>query len=710
MALILAISVALAADGRVREKGTGDPIADALVRATDGSLSTTTDEKGRFSIDLPAGATVVVLADGYSPGGGAIPESGRWEVYLKEAAAELEVVVESRRDDPVVSEQRLDRERVLQTPGTFEDPVRLVASLPGVTVTPEYSKTAGDIAVRGAAPGENRFYLDGIELPYLYHYNQYASVFHTRLLDELTLLPSTQGSAWGDTTGAVVDTRSAWGIPARIRGSVNLNLVMSGAEIAVPVNKKFSFRLSGRRSYLDLVERNNPWYTSFPIFWDYFGRAEYHPSPDSRWGLTVFGGGDSYTRLAIDPSTLDPYERDAQPSFTWKHFFHIAALQHRQISARGSLEGSLSYTFHRRLGNLAGSSERLDRQVIALREDGILLVKPGISLALGGNITGESLRVEAQSSGPVPGLEEETIFLARDLDADQLLLRRKGGVYGELRAELGNLRLMPGLRLDIDSLTRHAAVDPRLGLRWQALPSTRFRAAAGGYTAFPRTELLTAAYGSPDLRPTHAWQVAAGADQEIASRLEFSLDGYYKWLRGLTDIGPDGRLSQDLEGQALGGEFTARYRLRERFFSAITLAASHATRGGAVYDYDQPFALNVVASWTFLPTWNVGIRYRYALGLPYTPAVDGIYNATTDSYAPVYGALNSQRLPPYQKIDLHIEKRFEARTWNLTLYTELWYVPEPNNTMYVVYSYDYDATESVHGPGFVPLVGARGEF
>ncbi|HND33378.1 MAG TPA: carboxypeptidase regulatory-like domain-containing protein, partial [Myxococcota bacterium] len=67
MALILAISVALAADGRVRVQGSGDPIADALVRATDGSVSTTTDEKGRFRIDLPAGATVVVLADGYAP-------------------------------------------------------------------------------------------------------------------------------------------------------------------------------------------------------------------------------------------------------------------------------------------------------------------------------------------------------------------------------------------------------------------------------------------------------------------------------------------------------------------------------------------------------------------------------------------------------------------------------------------------------------------
>jgi hypothetical protein len=117
-----------------------------------------------------------------------------------------------------------------------------------------------------------------------------------------------------------------------------------------------------------------------------------------------------------------------------------------------------------------------------------------------------------------------------------------------------------------------------------------------------------------------------------------------------------------------------------------------------------------MASWTFLPTWTIGLRYRATAGLPYTPVVDGIYNAATDSYLPVYGATNSTRLPWYQKIDAHIEKRFNARRGNLTLYGEFWYVPPMNNTMYVVYSYDYDEVQPVSGPGFVPLLGVRGEF
>ena len=133
----------------------------------------------------------------------------------------------------------------------------------------------------------------------------------------------------------------------------------------------------------------------------------------------------------------------------------------------------------------------------------------------------------------------------------------------------------------------------------------------------------------------------------VAERLEFSLDGYYKRLSGLYDLDPEGLLQRNLSGDAVGGELQARYRLRDLFFSSLSVAVARATRGGALYDYDQPFSLNFAASWTFRPTWNIGLRYRYATGLPYTPAVDGIYDATTDRYTPVFGATNSARLPPY---------------------------------------------------------------
>lgn len=121
--------------------------------------------------------------------------------------------------------------------------------------------------------------------------------------------------------------------------------------------------------------------------------------------------------------------------------------------------------------------------------------------------------------------------------------------------------------------------------------------------------------------------------------------------------------------------------------------------------------MNLAASWDFLPTWNAGVRFRAAEGLPHTPVVDGTYLGATDTYAPVLGPANSARLPTYSKVDLHLEKEFPLRgDRRVDLYAELWWVPSGSNTMYVVYAYDYDRSASVHGPELVPLLGIRAEL
>jgi hypothetical protein len=116
-----------------------------------------------------------------------------------------------------------------------------------------------------------------------------------------------------------------------------------------------------------------------------------------------------------------------------------------------------------------------------------------------------------------------------------------------------------------------------------------------------------------------------------------------------------------------------------------------------------------VASWDVAPTWNLGVRYRAAAGLPYTPVVDGTYDAATDTYLPVFGEVNGARYPTYQKLDVRAQKTMWWGRTKVEAYGELWWVPAGANTMYQAYRYDYDAVAPVRGPTFLPLVGIRGE-
>lgn len=711
------VAAAAPIEGRVMERGDGIGLSEALLRAhlPDGTeAQVEVDLEGRFRVDWPAGTPVTVLAAGHVPLDTQVPEEGPWNLFLARGSGGAEVVVEARRDDPVVSEQKLDRERVLQTPGTHEDPIRLVQSLPGVSQTPEYSPRAGDISVRGALPGDNRYLFDGIDLPYLYHFNQYSSVFHTRLLDELTLYPSTFGASFGGANGAILDTHSVWNHPDRVRASVNLNLIMGGGEIDVPLADAWTLRASARRSYYDLISPSSLQYTVFPIFSDGFARLEHELPNGTRLAVVTIGAHDYYERYAGEPTLLDPYESAVNPVLAHQQGFSVVAVQHTGAGPRGSVTGSLSFTGYEQSDSLPEASARRLENTIALREDGVAIAGPHARVALGVEVRDKSLYLNVATDRAWSEVARESPLLARGVADAERLHRTLAGVYLEPRIDVGTLRIIPGVRLDGDTLSHEATLDPRLGLRWHPAKDTNLRAAVGLYSEFATPEQLSPVLGTPGLAPERSAQVAFGADQTVAGRLELGVDAWAKSMWDLVQDQTGAAPLTGLTGKAAGVSLTSRYRIRDVFFTWVSLDLAKSTRekDGVVWpsDYDQPYALNVVASWTFRPTWNVGIRYRLSAGLPYTPIAYGVYNPVADTYTPVDGPTNSERLPSYQKFDLHVEKRFELRRVTITPYLEAWYVPAANNVMYLAWNYDYSQSAEVHGPSFLPLVGVRGEL
>lgn len=621
-----------------------------------------------------------------------------------------EVVVEARRDAPVVSEHTLDRERVLLTPGTFEDAVRLVQALPGVALTPEYSPTAGDLAVRGSDPYETRYLLDGIELPYLYHFNGYSSVLPARLVDELQFFPSTFGAGWGNATGGIVDTKSTWSRPERPRASANVNFVMAGAEVAAPSGEDWTVRASARRSYLDVVTKDDPQYTAFPIFSDWYARLEYSPSSDVRWALTGFGAADSYTRYAGEPTLLDAWEQEVNPGLAYDKHYNIGQLTHRHLVGTTRLEGALALTGYSLDSVLPTASDKQDLLRVQLREDATMLLKPWLQLSAGVEGRFESLGLDVQTDRAWPEVARESALLERGVSTDSEVQRVIAGAYAEGRFTVGKFRFVPGVRVDGDTLSGEVAVDPRLNARWKIGDDEQLRIAVGQYSQFPQAVWMAPDVGNPDLGVAHSRQAAIGFDYAIAGRLELALDLWGKLGENLVEIDPGVAPKGGIDGVAYGVELETRYRIRQLFFASLAVTVGHSERDGHVYDYDQPWAFNLIGSWTFLPTWNVGLRYRASDGLPYTPVDDGTYQAADDSYTPVYGELNSTRLPPFQKIDVHIQKDVRFRTWSLALYGELWFVPPGSNVMYVAWNYDYDDVGDVKGPVFIPLLGARAEW
>ena len=66
-----------------------------------------------------------------------------------------------------MSVRSIGTNEIKQNPGGGRDISRALRSLPGVAAIPSFRN---DIVIRGGAPNENRFYLDGIEIPNINHF------------------------------------------------------------------------------------------------------------------------------------------------------------------------------------------------------------------------------------------------------------------------------------------------------------------------------------------------------------------------------------------------------------------------------------------------------------------------------------------------------------------------------------------------------------
>ena len=700
-------ATALAVDLDVRDRADGDPVADARVVAE--GVEGRTDDAGRVSLPLAEGSwPVTVQSAAYLPVTltVTVPSDRPVRVWMT-AAGDYEIIVEGLRPRSHPARHLLDAEQALETPGNHEDAVRLVQSLPGAAVQREYSPGAGDLSIRGSAPGDSRYYLDGVEIPFLYHFNQYASVFPASQLDTLELYPSTFGARYGDAVGAIVEARSPLEPPESVHGSVSASFVMGSADLRAPVNDQWWVSASARRSYFDLAGERSEQYPRWPRFHDDVLRVE-HGDAERGTGFFTWGAGDGYERVAGELDILDAWEGSVSPTLSYAERFRILGMRHHWSRGRLVVAG----VNHHRTNVLTGGGEEALRDwTVTSRLDADGQPAPWVLWEAGYEARFSDTHLTVEDPGGVGLLvAEEAPGIARGVEVDASLGRVRLGTYGSAHLIAGDVRFIPGLRVGYDTDGRALLMEPRAGVRWRVADQTAVKLGGGRYQQRPASERVI---GAPSLPTTTSWQIAGGVEQSVANRIEFGLDGYRKWLADPVLFPVDGPAMVAERGDAYGVELLTRYRLRERFFLWGWLAHARSTvelEGERVpADGDQPLNAGVVASWD-VRGWNLGIRYRYGSGLPFTGVAGSLYDGNRDAWLPIADVENGLRMPAYQKLDLRIAHTWLLRGWSLSASLEIWYVPKPSTQLFPIWSYDWSEQDYVYGPTVLPLMGLRARF
>ena len=203
--------------GRLRERGTRLPMPGVLVTVfrDDGNeplgFEATADQTGTFHFfDLAPGPwKILIEAPGYFPFR-TVEEIHPGEktdvVYYVEKGSynPYDVTVTATRPRKEVSRTVITAAEIDKVPGTAGDPIAVVQNFAGVARAPLLS---GQIIVRGSAPQDTQYFLDGQSIPLIYHFGGLRSVIPIGVMDSLEFYPGNFSPMYGRAIGGIVDVQ-----------------------------------------------------------------------------------------------------------------------------------------------------------------------------------------------------------------------------------------------------------------------------------------------------------------------------------------------------------------------------------------------------------------------------------------------------------------------------------------------------------------------
>lgn len=741
--------------GYVRDARTGDPLIGAAVSIENTQLGAVTDLDGFYAItDIPP-QTYQVAASylGYE-------KLVRFNVIVRsagtpalnfellEAVEQLnEVVISaSSREDMVtpLSSQTLSAVEIATYPGGNNDIAKVVQSLPGVAGS--VGGFRNDIIIRGGAPNENVYYLDGIEIPNINHFSTQGSaggpvgLINVSFVEQVDLSTSAFDARYDNPLSGVVQFDQRIGDPQRFRTNIRVSASETALTLEGPLFKgnqeksNTTFLVSGRRSYLQFLFK----IIGLPIlpdYWDYQYKINHKIDDYNDISLIGVGSIDDFS-----VNELDEFDPEQQ-----------ATLDQVPIIQQWSTTAGISW--NRRLKNGSGSMRTvisnniLNNQFSQFTDN---LQQTGLYFSNNSRESETKLRHEQTrywgdwivSAGLVlqgANYSNTTQNLVDDLNFDSAIDFWRYGFFAQASRSLFNNRLdvSLGIRSDANTFTEEedqllSTLSPRLSLSYALDPGKRWRlnTSIGRYYKIPPYTILGFRDNQGSLvnrsaRYIRSDHFVAGLEYNLNPSARFTLEGFFKYYDrypvsildqvslankggGFEVLGSEA-ITSNGKGRSYGLEFLFQQQYTKNFYGilAYTLFKSEFSAGGDNFLpslWDSRQLITFTGGYKFKRNWEVSLRYRYAGPSPFVPVDEA---ATLENYPAVildYSRLGSQRLTAFNQADLRVDKKFNFRKFALDVYLEFQNAFNQNLPQEPQYGLDRDEMGQVISPNALVLI------
>lgn len=698
-------------------------IVSGTIRQPDGPLSgvhvslvgtrfeTATDVAGRFTFGaVPAGRYGLrAQRMGFAPIDQQIQIGGSeppLELTMQPVAVPVAAVIVTPgyfgvMQPGLAASQALTRQQIETVPQLGEDVYRAIGRVPGVARDDFSAK----FSVRGE-PGEGlAVTLDGLPLIEPFHLKDMGaalSIIDLWSLGGAELITGGPSAEVGDEIGGAFRLRTVEARGDRTRGSVGLSLtnVRGGAQ-GTFANGNGSWLVSARRGYLDLAFKLAQIEDSIkPKYNDGFIKVAYALPGGGRLAAHVLHAGDDFLyRDLREPSVESNYRSD----YGWLTLEGRLGNRIRQQSV--AWIGDLGWV--REGSQSAGNGivqlridDRRSLRTLGVKQDWSIELGSRAMLKVGGVLRRDDASYDYSRLTRRQAVENHVIVTR--VDSSSVNIAPVGNRYEAYIAQrvrpVDALTVEAGVRYDRATHTGDAIASPRVNASWQPTRGTTIRGSWGKHAQSQSVFGLQVEDGVRTFSAAErADQLVVGVDQALLHGLAARVEMYDRTTTHVRpryvnagsnivmfpEIANDRLLLAPSSGRSRGVEMTiSRDAGRRADWSASYTIASAKQQVNGVWLprlTDQPRAIN--ADWSFHPianSWRLSLSAVWHSGWPYTPdliRVDtiGTMPQTQFAYATFFkGALYSERVPSYQRIDARWTRFIDTRTGRLSFFVEVY--------------------------------------
>ena len=645
---------------------------------------------------------------------------GASRVVEKENVTVTAKPFEQSKESPV-SLKTLNSAEIERLPGANRDVSKVLQALPGVASPASFRN---DIIIRGGAPSENKFYLDGIEVPNINHFATQGSsggpvgLLNVNFIREVDFYSGAFPANMANGLSSVISFKQKDGN----KDALLANVAIGSSDVALtldgPIGKKADFIFSARRSYLQLLfaALKLPF---LPTYNDAQFKVNYEINKKNKITIIGLGALDNFVlNQKANDGVTNKDQRELNEFYLgniptqdqWNYTIGINYLHYgksgfqRFILSRNMLKNQSQKYFQ----NIETDANRLLDYSSFEAENKFRFentwIKNGFRITAGLGYEYARYFNSTFNRVTVGGIPIT-------IDYESNLFLSKGAAFGQVsKAFFSNkLDVSAGLRTDVSTYSSSLSnplnqLSPMLSLSYRINSQWAVSANVARFHQLPAYTVLgfrdqTGSLVNKDnnLKYIRADHFVAGASFLSEFKAKFSLEGFWKNYSNypfsitdsisLANVGSDfgfvgnEEVTSTSEGRAYGLEFLYQQKLVKGFYGILAYTfvnSEFLTKDGtyAPSSWDSKHIVSATAGKRFKKGWEVGFRWLFSGGAPYTPV-----DVATSSIKQVwdvngqgildYNQLNTARGTDYHQLNIRIDKRFNLKKMTLNLYLDI---------------------------------------